>query len=297
MRTIDCYQAVMLERADKIALESNLANNHAVLLKSAEENCGGDIRALRDSYKSGRLTLAYDVRGRRAMHSMMAVETLVISAFIRLAIRPCKSFHRTSYTRPGVAFPDYVQQCADAIYDCMYLYDGSQRFSTYVRTAMTRRLIDFTRNEERQLGVSKSVKRLVVAVKAIMAEFNCRLDTAIARLRSEEDIDNKTVDRLRKSMHHHVNLDPDMVASGIVSNMDHEGMLAAIERTNLDQIHRAAIDAHLSGDKDWRKKFRDEHPNPKTGDLYTPQRVCQIFQEACDAIRATYAAMSRKMAA
>lgn len=297
MKILESYGPVALPHADKALLESNLALHHAALLKAAEENCGGDIRKLRDSYKKGRITLAYDALGKRAMRFMMSVESLVISTYIRLAVGPCKNFHRTSHTRPGVSFSDYLQQCADAIYDCMYLYDGSQKFSTYARTAMTRRLIDFTRGEERQLGVSKSIKRLVVTVKSIMAEFNCCFDVALVRLRAEEDIDSKTADRLKKSMHRHVRLDRQTADEGVLSDMDFEGMLAAIERANLEPIHRAAVKAHMSGDKGWRKKFREEHLNPKTGEPYTPQRVCQIFQEACDAIRATYAAMLHKMAA
>jgi hypothetical protein len=149
MIDLGLYKPVCLTDQQTKELEGLMAEAFVALSSAAKEKYGfPNTRQLRDDYKQDSRVLWFDPRARNFMNRMIAVESLVINGFIKLCVKLCNKFHATSSQRPGIEYMDYVQPCADAIYYCMYGYNGENSFSTYVRIVMRSRLASLVRDKE-----------------------------------------------------------------------------------------------------------------------------------------------------
>jgi DNA-directed RNA polymerase specialized sigma24 family protein len=290
MEVIKGYELVDLDAKSVIALETKLASAFKTLSNAACENYAfADVKRLRTEYKTGQITLRYHPSAKKVLEELISMEGYIIGVFIRLAVDPARKFNRWSDSRPGVMIDDYIQQCADTIYDCMYTYTGHKKFSTYVRICMRNRLIDFTRHQDREAAFSLNIRKLASKVKRMMLDGGFRFNEAVARLEVEEEI----TDMLRNSLGI-----PDEHDTGPETTMpDFSELRGTIERAPLEPIHRKVIESYLQGYKDWAARLAETEINPRTGVLYTRQRLCQLFSEACCIVRETHGIPVPKKAA
>lgn len=297
------FPVIEITDAQKCELEENMSAAYFSLKKAATELYGqSNIKRLRDEYKkmkndkTGTNLLWCHPLARKRMEWMLANEDTIMAVFIRVAAKLCRAFHTWSSDRPGVTLTDYLQESAIAIYDAMYMYDGSDRFSTYMYWCVKNRLITFIRNEDRASGVSKEVQKLRAEAKKLMSSHHCDFDTALSLMQKTDDsITDVIISNVRKAMYgmnsfHEFTPVEHVKSLSVVdhSNDDQEEMRRAVEEADLTEMERRLVDAYLSGDKNFRTRISETEINPNTQTFWTKQRLSQIFGEACGKIKALY---------
>lgn len=150
MEAVDGYNPVELNESQMRELEGQLAEGYGAFHCAATDNYGTpNIKRLRDEYRSGQITLAFDPRAKKHMAAMRLLEGTVASAFVRMAAQLSSSFCLTYSDRLALTSGDYLQEAMLAVYDSMYTYNGENGFGTYVYWCVKNRLISFVRAELR----------------------------------------------------------------------------------------------------------------------------------------------------
>jgi len=67
-----------------------------------------------------------------------------------------------------------------------------------------------------------------------------------------------------------------------------QAMREVIAKTELTDIERELVEAHLRGDKGHRTLLSRTRINPDTGRLYTRQWLGVIFKKACEKLQEAY---------
>lgn len=293
MKAIDHYRPIELSSKSKEELHALMTMAFPILSRAATEKYGEPkIRKLRDAYKANPDSLWFDPRAAGVMKLMIGAESLVIRGYIRLASKPCAKFNKGRHDRPGVTICDYVQQCADALYDAMYMFNGRTKFTTYARWAMYKRLISFIREEEVASGIGKKIKSLRTAVRRHMRSFNCRFEDAMNFVCAEHEVSDKDMEKLRASMYRLSRIDSDNVirlGKKQADKSEDEEMMSAVLEAPLTVMMRRLVCAHLDGDRSFRSNVSKTEINPNTKQLWTVARLSQLFMEACEIIRRHYA--------
>lgn len=149
MLDLNVFRPLSLTAEQTRGLEKLMAEAHGFLLRAALEKYGTpSVRRLRDDFKAGRTNLWFDPAAKFHMARLAAAEDTVVRATIRLGAKLSQRWH-ARHPLPGVPLGDYLAECAAAIYDAIYMYQGGRAFSTYVTACMRNRLSDFVRRQER----------------------------------------------------------------------------------------------------------------------------------------------------
>lgn len=133
-------------------LQDGMAAAHSVLVEEASKRYGlPKVKKLRDEYKAAlksgiELDMSYEAR--EAMNWMISHEEQIINVVFRATIKLCRQASESNHTM--LVFDDYFQESMLSIYDCMYLYNGSTRFVTFVTRVVRNRIIDLARAADRR---------------------------------------------------------------------------------------------------------------------------------------------------
>ena len=287
------YNPKEISLNDKKELQEMKETAFGILSKAAMEKYNfPNIKLLRNEYKKNQKVLWANPLAAKWMNKMIAAEATVISGYILIGANLSRKFNKNPEERIGVTLMDYLQQCAHAIYDSMYMYDGSTEFSTYVTHAMRHRLISFVYKEELDSGVGRKIMKMRTQVKKIMRDRTVNFEQALSVFVQNNKIDNTDLSLLRHSMRKksHINQDYDSIEISTVDkdSLELKDMFDAIEKAPLDEMQRRLIDAYINGDKDFRRKVTESEINPKTGNLWTKAWLSKLFLDACKTIRNAY---------
>jgi len=293
-------QPIELTEDRKLELEQTMASANEVFADAAwvlyQSDDPADIRRLRDGYHANSKSLGRFPGAKRAFAKLQEIEAEVIGGYIRTTAKMCSSFELAGRdTRPGVEYLDYVTEAAWAIWDAMPVYNGQQRFTTFVYRCVKNRLVNFVRNEEQASGVSGGLRRLRKRVREAM-KLGMSLENAVALIAGEDQLNEAAVARLRMALATFRSFGQPGDIMGDVAAKEEKredpkvaAMRKAVENADLSPIERELIDAHLRGDRGYRSKLeREKRINPNTGRPYTRQWLSQLFHSACSKCRAAY---------
>jgi DNA-directed RNA polymerase specialized sigma24 family protein len=285
MNEFETFRPISLTNERRAELSRTMAEAHPVLCRAAEEKFGKpQARRLRNAYKRDRDVLWCHPTARSHMLRMEAIEDTVLRGYILLSASVCNSFARKP--RAGVCLGDYVAECADAIYDAMYTYDGSTLFHTYVHRIMSNRLICFVRTQNRLSGMGKLVRKVYAEVQQAMSSRLINFDSALAFVAAGRDFDDGFMKRVRAAHGHNVSLDE--TASFDDREETSEDVRLAIEKAGLNEVEKELIDGFMHDDRGCRKRMIRERTNPGTGRAYNAARLSQIFIEAKEKVGRSY---------
>ncbi len=276
------FESVVLSDEEKKYLEQHMASAVSALSEAANANYGfANIKKLRTDYKKGLIQL--DDETRLKMDWMIAHESRIIAGYIRLVNKIYLKFNRFG-SNTGATVNDYLQEGALAIYDAMYEYNGSSKFTTFVYCFIRNRLVDFNRRENKNRKVENSINKLSSQIYDMKA-CGVSCERAVKQINSDDEFDEDVIDWLKSSA---------KPATTALTGESKE-MWDAVENAPLTVMERNLVEAHLRGDHSYRSKL-SETINENTGKLWTRQRLSQIFIVACDKIRTTYALNNRAVA-
>ena len=131
---------ITLSEDRKVELEAIMAQAHRALSAAAccvvqADTSQSDLRGLRDAHLKYQGTEKDPFRSlpfaAAAVAALREVEEEIIAGFIGTTYRLCSSFEVVNRQKlPGVEVTDYEQEAEWALWDAMYAYDGSRRFTT-----------------------------------------------------------------------------------------------------------------------------------------------------------------------
>ena len=301
--TFGTIQPITLTDERKDELTMTMAASHDVVHDAAVRLYGEpDFRRLRHEFRSGKkIRLRADERA--TLSQLAEIEQEVLAGFIRVPFNLCKAFYFAE-RRSAVTLGDWVQEAAQTIFDCIYGFDGSNEFSTYVYWSVKNRLIDFVRS---QSEVARSVVAVRVKIVAIMEKESCDFETAVAVLRSKGEIDSKLLDRAAASDVMVRNEDSlsllegdhrnDYTAHAALAQFDRDAedqqrdtklMWQALEQTELNEFERDLVETFLREGYGSQAKVGRRHKSEFTGKKYSRARAGQIFHRACAKLQITF---------
>lgn len=150
MTELDIYRPIVLTNADHERHRLLLTQAFPVLQATATERYSfPNVKKLRQDFKHDPSCLWCNPRGAAHLRRVMGVEEEMVRGHIRLGAKLSQSYHALNQPNiPGVTLDDFIQQCAMALYDSIYMYNGSTNFSTYATWAIRNRLLDFIQAEK-----------------------------------------------------------------------------------------------------------------------------------------------------
>ena len=275
------------QKLEELMTSAFEAFRHAAIENYGERNESSNVRRLRDDFKAKRISLQYNSRARQLMLEMIASEELILASYINLGRKLCMAFLSTD-ERPGTTIDDYLQEARSAIYDAMYTFKGTNAFSTYVYWCIKNKLVDFVRTERQANGQRPTVPHRS-AILHLMRDHGIDLEAAMRILKNTGEIEEKDLGKIRIEMNScRVHFDEN-VKIRQNTHSETELMLNAVNEANLTELEKELVQAHLAHDKSFVRKLSETRINPRTRKPYTKQRLSQIFIEACNKIRQTYA--------
>lgn len=284
------------------ALGETMTECHAVLAEEAKRIYGlPNIKRLRNDYRSNQLPEGQklSMRALSAFSRLKSIEDEVIRSFISIGKPLYASFSCLYSYSLAMTYDVCRQEGALAIYDAIYLYNGTTQFQTYVYWSIKNRLIDMVRTEQSSRhSMSKSLAELEVKINTIMGEKNLSFHQAVDLLIEKGEMKRKQVGALKKVNASHAQLSPDLISfdyAGLEQETDE--MLTAVKETNLNPLERELLDAYMRGDRSYRSQLAETRKNPRTGENYTRQVLGQVFKQACEKVNRTYRGLVGSQAA
>jgi RNA polymerase sigma factor (sigma-70 family) len=293
MKELSAFNPISLSEKRKLELEQLMADTFFVSRQAATELLGfANVRQLRAKYKqqlqSGKNVLWFNPKARKLIDQLTECESEIISGYIRLAHRIASAFSKNY--KISLTYEDYLQEASLGIYDAMYLYDGRNRFSTYAYWIMKNRLLVLIKRELAENGITARVLKIKALVEAYMNQGHS-LDRSFSRVQEDGvELTETLVERVRTLLGQGGDPENQFAASveDFEGNQELLKMRKAVELTELTDIERKLINAHLDNDTTFRKQFVETQINPSTGRLWTKQALSQHFLRACQKIQATY---------
>jgi RNA polymerase sigma factor (sigma-70 family) len=301
VRELALYAPVKLTEEQKKDFERRLSTAFKILKKASVEIYNfANIKKLRNEYKNG--TIQLSGRAKLAIDDLIELEKLAVSGYIGMAKKICKTFQK-SY---GISVSDYLQEAAFAIYDAMYLYNGKTRFSTYAFWSIRNRILDFYRNESKEIAFNDAVELLrlnsdrssrIKAVKSRRCDQKIKqaddfdiLTDKEGKFFNFENINPIVIECLATSIYQTGSRDSDNPNDRV------QMLLDAIESASLTDMERCLIEAEIREDSSFRTRTSETVINPNTGKLWTKQRLSQLYIRACEKIRAAMDSKLREAA-
>ena len=292
MADFGTIKPIILEEAEKMSLEHFMAKAFQTLSDESEERHGeSHVLRLRNDYKVGRCNLRRSPDAAGVMEKMIEIELTIIAGFIRVGHGLYSAFET-----PGVTYGDCVSLGSHAIYDAMYTFDGSTRFTTYAYRCIKNRILTFVKNEESANGGGFSVKVKALRAKArkLMDDYHLTLERAIARLQSEDDLDEVVLDKLSASLKKRSRHGcPGSLMDDWEDRKEDpelEAMREVIKVTPLSPLERTVIEGKMMEGREFTETFRktSEGRNPRTGKPFTRAWLSQVYLSACEKLQAAY---------
>jgi hypothetical protein len=204
-----------------------------------------NMEEFRASYNRGDITPSAAVN--HAMSCLRDLSGRMVYGFGRLAFSIATSFRAA----PGTQKHDeYLSECLQAIDTCCYGYDGSNKFITYVTTAMQRRLINY-KKRQRQIEITES---------RLSQNKSEKSDTL---LKNVEDKRSNETDMIREV----------------------EQLERAITMAELSDLERALIEAGPRGVKGFRAQVAKQFFNPVTKKPISRTAAGFAYQRALKKLR------------
>lgn len=201
-----------------------------------------DSQEFRSAYNRGAITPSPAVV--QAMSCLRDLSGKMVFAFGRLAFDIAMSFRAA----PGTQKHDeYMSECLFAIDTCCFGYDGSNKFSTYVTTAMQRRLINFKKRQKAGLTGLEDNKD----------------DSVVSPITTAEDYRSNESDMIQ----------------------DADELERAITIAGLSDLERALVEAELRGVKGFRAAVALQFFNPSTQRPITRMAAGYAYERALEKIR------------
>jgi DNA-directed RNA polymerase specialized sigma24 family protein len=291
---------IEMSSEDKIALDNQIASVNSVLKKKAEMFGFVSVMLLRKAYKHGE---KFDAETKACFNELESLENTVFAVYGKIGNMLASSFFTNSrFDRPHLDECDFVQEANLAIFDAMYLYNGSSKLSTYCYILVKQRMIGFVRMEEIHSRIGMDIKLLRSRVRKIMRIQFCSFETALFILRQTEDISEITEKKVRaacRNVRYIKNEDDNLAAKDVevleVSD-DVKILLKSLDLVEMSSNQREMIQCFLETGKrpNWVSCGKI---NPATGKKWTRQALSQNWHVACEKIRFAFEEVAFEAAA
>ena len=293
LNEVQVFNPINLSAEEKDFLQKGMQKAFVDLQRAAKARYGfPNVKKLRDEFRvdPAKSILSSDPEAEKSMEWMISQEKRILSGYIRLGLSICSTF-KLSIEKKKTNFSDCMQVVALAIYDGMYQYNGSTEFSTYAFWLIKNKLITFCRLNQSSKGITGRILKLKAEVLNL-TKIGFTTEQAINRLRDSGKItDVRHVEKLKLALGMNCDDNITEIASPTVdqdAKDEIQLMRNAIDQTNLSEMERNLLEAHLNGDVHYRKHLSETLINKTTGKLWTKQRLSQLFLRACEKARETY---------
>lgn len=232
-------------------------------------------------------------KDRASLERLQLVEVALLQHNIRLCMKISRYYYnRSKFFMPGVDFLDFLQEATIALVDCIYSYDGSTKFVTYIYWAITNRIKDFIRSDHPLSPPSPVLIEIGNNVSEYMEAHSCNFDQAVIDLKLSEDETDNARKVLAKVVSQNSNVENDDTYSvkslGQIpdhrdtKNEDYDPlMLDALETAGLSDIEREVFDAYLLNEKSYQSRIAKDRGVSR-------QAVNFAFHRAKAKLRARY---------
>lgn len=262
---------IKLTEARKQELECVMADAQVHLKRVAKKN-RISVRQLRTNWRTGQFDFESEWQARESIQNLERIEHEIIAGYICIANDLCKAFYYAHVNcSVGVSMDDFVQEAAYAIFNSIYSYDGSNKFSTYCYYAIKNQLIDFIRSD-RSVKISRNVIIWRLNIIRLMNNDLISFDEALDLYQSQRLeknlrlLNEKEIDQIRK-VQNTLKVDFENY-----DRLGHKSLYVVDEHNDnkdeLDQLMKIAIDSEvlndselemiqlfLADEKGWQTKF------------------------------------------
>lgn len=193
------------------------------------------------------------------------------------------------YRLPGLTEDDFLQEAKMAVVNCIYAYNGSTRFVTYIHWAIENRLKDFVRLEN---PLSPASSDIVITSNKVLDRMNHTGESfdnaALALGIPFDEIINYR--RYSAKVYSQMELKDDDIdfAEVAIDKRSVEtydpGMFEALNSCDLSEIEKKTFDAYLSNEKNYQERIAGEYK-------LTRQAVSAALQRAKHKVRTKYFAI------
>lgn len=282
-------ESIELSPLEEQEILGTMSDCHRILTQKCVEFGFVSIRHLRAEYfklrkhKLGKGTQPFDHETRTTLDRMRSLEPKLLAAFVLMIHKFANSFY-TSFrdSRPQLDKEDYEQEAAWALFDAIYLHNGSTRLSTYFYHAIKRRLCGFVEKQERHSGMGRGIQHVRRKLIKIMKNKDCSFDQAVMLFGEEfGKLSAKSIEMVRHSFYTVASSDFERCTikeHSIDDEIDRKADSAKIRQTvsnvDLNPLQQEMLDYFLdTGDR--LDTQLTQRINLKTGDYYTRQAVSQ----------------------
>ena len=229
------------------------------------------------------------------LESILAVKDIqdeVFCGYTRLAIKRANKWcHSESHIE------DYTQEASMALIEAIYGYTNCEvKFITYAWITIDNRMKTYIAKTKSLIALSKSHRTLVSDYNKTKEEANGHMtfDEAVIRM-DLAPVDIKLLGEALVKVH----VESDVIewndgeSHQPMNCLDNRGqnvpveqscavveVMDAIENAGLTVIERSALEASMHSSYGWKKKFAEQHINPKTGKSYSRAAVKIILERA-----------------
>jgi DNA-directed RNA polymerase specialized sigma24 family protein len=285
----DLIKSVSWSESEHKQYESELAEVTGLLRETSIKLYGrADVHRLRKEFLQGTQRLGRYKRTRRAMERLLELETVFLSAFVRLAKSVAQPVYFNNRDNYPLDLIDYEQEALVAVAKSCCHYNGKNRFSTFVVHTISRHLIDVLRQQsliQWNFGRRLLKKREVVCTRMSQGD---PLEDALRAVPVKDRA------KLAASFSRTVSLPQEELLPSIRGDetKDYESLdvKAKINQVKallpeLSGIKRQLVETFLRGDNITGVKMTSQI-NPNTGRPYTRMWLSKLFQQACQELKA-----------
>ena len=120
------------------------------------------------------------------IEALKSLETPLVQHNIRMVKQRGIIWYRNNHFRmPGVELDDFIQEGCWAVMDCIYGFDGRNRFSTYIHFAIENRFKDYVRVDTPLSPIGPDILERVHQVTDYMTQHKVVFDEAVEALAFE----------------------------------------------------------------------------------------------------------------
>jgi RNA polymerase sigma factor (sigma-70 family) len=165
--------------------ETQMRATHPMVTYWAKKAYGEPAyRRFRNDFFSGRLGVKVPKAVARHIEALRVLETPLVQHNIRLVKRIAARFYQANHHRmPGATLDDFMQEGCLGVIDCVYAYDGTTKFNTYLYWAIENRMKDYVRVDTPLSPVGPTVLAQVNNIRDYMNVHRVTFDEAAIALK------------------------------------------------------------------------------------------------------------------